>query len=782
VQPDSRHREELQRDARRDEPPYAAPGERLELKLRSCDASSGFRPTATDHVVTFVFQPLTGSKRVVVLAASCGGVDLSACTPPGVASATCVTAAAGDLTTRLDVDTGDRRFNFKFPDTDAILTPDGDDVTLAGPVAIAVTPVGEPPACGLATAPCSAQSGLIACVDQLYANDGACGTSVPHGQFTSFTALPPPNDYQADCFTNDPPCTGTATTVKAALDAAGNVLIPVGWGGVLVRDGSVPVPRLIRTRIASPLPFDVPDQVFLNSFTPEGGLLPPILEPQLDPTVAAPNVATFFGSVDAPYTTIRIARRFGTCAGGDRDGLACTTSVDCKGGLCQTSCVDAPATACADDSGCPSGACGRLFDLSALAPNGGPIVLPRAIPQFCQLPPHNACVGPGDCPAVGDACVTYAFEAQNPVPLDGLAASDTTRTFTVNERLDGVDRNGDGDATDSVVTISARQTGQPDLLGATAGCGIPGTPSGRAALRVSSPPFTYPAVAVENDVVAFLESEGGQNACDLTSDFDTIDGILRIFRLGFPETVVAEPTRAIDAAPMIDGMPVAVSGGRVYVRASEPSSARQRVQLASRSYVDGNAPTNDQSETWDISGDGRYVVFSGGSQLVSGQNGGVYVYDRVNASTKRMTEAFGGGDPNASSYWAVMSRDGRYVAFVSAATNLLSTPDPSFHEDLYVRDRLFDTTELVSVAADGGFPNGDIGFGQPAISDDGRYVAFTTNAKDMLSPGGQADGDDDIIIRDRCRTHGSVILGCMPHNILVSPDGGGTSPSVNPSS
>src|SRR4029079_14679994 len=125
--------------------------------------------------------------------------------------------------------------------------------------------------------------------------------------------------------------------------------------------------------------------------------------------------------------------------------------------------------------------------------------------------------------------------------------------------------------------------------GARAGCGIPGNPSGRAALRVSSPPFTYPAVAVENDVVAFLESEGGQNACDQTNDFDTIDGILRIFRLGFPETVVSGPTRATDAAPVIDGMPVAVSNGRVYVRASEASSATQRVELASQSSIVGNA-------------------------------------------------------------------------------------------------------------------------------------------------------------------------------------------------
>src|SRR5262245_32041184 len=61
--------------------PYAAPGERLELRLRPCDPSPGFSPEGDDHVVTVVFQPLAGNKRVVVLAQNCAGVDLSACTP-----------------------------------------------------------------------------------------------------------------------------------------------------------------------------------------------------------------------------------------------------------------------------------------------------------------------------------------------------------------------------------------------------------------------------------------------------------------------------------------------------------------------------------------------------------------------------------------------------------------------------------------------------------------------------------------------------------------------------
>ena len=176
----------------------------------------------------------------------------------------------------------------------------------------------------------------------------------------------------------EPPCTATATAVRGALDAAGNAIFPMSWAGVLAQNVDAPVPRLMRTRLASPLPFKIPDQVFLGSFTPEGGLLPPILEPQLDPTVLTPDVATMFGSVDAPYTMIRVARRHGTCVGGDVAGARCATDVDCKGGTCQTSCVEAPATLCTTDGDCPSGTCGRLFDLSALTAGGAAMVLPRA--------------------------------------------------------------------------------------------------------------------------------------------------------------------------------------------------------------------------------------------------------------------------------------------------------------------------------------------------------------------------------------------------------------------
>ena len=464
--------------------PFAAPGEAVELRVRACEASrTAFLPNGGDHVVTVAFAPAGGGvTRLVAVSTDCTQVATAACAPTPTV---CKQVSSAVLSTIVDSNLGDRRLVFQFPDTDAELAPDGDDLTLSGPAAIAVTALGTPLPCGLATGSCATQSGVLACVDAFFFEDGACGTGSPNDVFSRFTALPPPNVYAADCFSEDPPCDPTATAVRSAIDGDGNLLLPFVWQGVLVRNGQVPVPRLLRGRVAAPVPFQIPDQVFLGSYTPEGGRLPPILEPQADPSTTAPNIVTLFGSVDAPYTVLQAVRRHGTCVGGRNDTTRCAHGADCPGGACRTSCVEAPNVLCAVDTDCPSGRCGVLFDLAPLAFGGGPVVLPRPLPRFCQLAPQAACAVPADCPGVGNPCVSYALEAQNPVPLEGLAASDIARTFTVRESIDTVDRDGDGDVADSVVTLRDRATGVAEALGAPAGCGLAGTPEGRAVVRVA---------------------------------------------------------------------------------------------------------------------------------------------------------------------------------------------------------------------------------------------------------------------------------------------------------
>lgn len=367
--------------------PFAAPGESLEVRVRPCDTTSpGLTATAADQVVTVVFTPPAGSRHAVVLTADADcatriDAKLTDCAAEltGGGTATCVPAAASGLEI-VDRD-GVRQLRFRFPDTDALLVPDGDDLTLSGPAAIAVSAATAPLPCQLARATCATATGLIACVDALFANDGACGTGAPDTTFPHFTALPPPNDFQADCFAEDPPCDINPTgALRFAADTAGNLLFPVGWQGVLV-PASVPVPRLVRTQVRPPLPFRVPDQVFLGSFTPEGGKLPPIFEPQTDLT-ADPSVVTLFGSADAPYTILRFAKRHGTCSGGTNDGRRCETVTDCPGGTCPTSCVGDPATPCSSDLQCGShGPCGELFDFRAIT-GAGPVVLQRMFIPF----------------------------------------------------------------------------------------------------------------------------------------------------------------------------------------------------------------------------------------------------------------------------------------------------------------------------------------------------------------------------------------------------------------
>jgi hypothetical protein len=132
--------------------PFAGPGDFVELHVRPtiCDRSSpGIGADPSNLVVTLLFTPSTGPRRAVVLTTqSCTDAalvqKLNACasTPGmGAGGVACVQVNQSgpfdaDIVTRND---SIPRFRFRFPDTDAILGPDGDDRTLAGPATIAVS-------------------------------------------------------------------------------------------------------------------------------------------------------------------------------------------------------------------------------------------------------------------------------------------------------------------------------------------------------------------------------------------------------------------------------------------------------------------------------------------------------------------------------------------------------------------------------------------------------------------------------------------------------------------
>jgi Tol biopolymer transport system component len=140
-----------------------------------------------------------------------------------------------------------------------------------------------------------------------------------------------------------------------------------------------------------------------------------------------------------------------------------------------------------------------------------------------------------------------------------------------------------------------------------------------------------------------------------------------------------------------------------------------------------------------ISADGRYVDFaSDASNLVPGDTccTDVFVHDRTTGETTRVSVANGGGQADGKSYNPSISANGRYVAFVSEATNLEIPSHTQGGRNVFVRDRTLRTTRPVNI----GCLHRAI---DPSISSDGRYVAFM-----CLPPRRQGCGWE-VWVRDR---------------------------------
>jgi Tol biopolymer transport system component len=163
-----------------------------------------------------------------------------------------------------------------------------------------------------------------------------------------------------------------------------------------------------------------------------------------------------------------------------------------------------------------------------------------------------------------------------------------------------------------------------------------------------------------------------------------------------------------------------------------------------------------------ISADGRYVAFlSNSSNLVSGDTNAVadvFVKDLLTGVVERASISTSGAQANASNGNAQISTDGRFVAFDSNASNLVAG-DTNGWQDVFVRDRITGTLERVSVAADGTQANGLSGDSlAPSITPDGRYVVFLSLASNLVA--GDTNGGD-IFIKDR--TTGAIERVSVTH-------------------
>jgi Tol biopolymer transport system component len=162
----------------------------------------------------------------------------------------------------------------------------------------------------------------------------------------------------------------------------------------------------------------------------------------------------------------------------------------------------------------------------------------------------------------------------------------------------------------------------------------------------------------------------------------------------------------------------------------------------------GGAQADGDSGGGFLSDDGRIVAFdSAAGNLVPGDRNGkrdVFVRDRRAGTTERVSLGRNGKEANGDSHVTSLSPDGRLVVFGSDATNLVPA-DGNRVPDVFVYDRLTRTTERVSVSSRGvggdGFSDGGV------ISADGRAVAFISDADNLIPH--DSDAKADVFVRIR---------------------------------
>jgi Tol biopolymer transport system component len=190
-------------------------------------------------------------------------------------------------------------------------------------------------------------------------------------------------------------------------------------------------------------------------------------------------------------------------------------------------------------------------------------------------------------------------------------------------------------------------------------------------------------------------------------------------------------SRATDLVPGADAN---AGGSDVYLFDAADGSI-VRISLT----ASGDQSPAGQSSTPVISGSGRFVAFSSTAQLDAAAHAGndvrlrnVYLRDLSRRDTRRISATHSGALPDGASYYPTISTDGRRVAFVSIATNLEGNPRGRRREHVYLYDADDGRLRLLSRGAAGGAADGDSR--HPALSGDGRYVVFGSDASNLWCP------------------------------------------------
>ena len=195
-----------------------------------------------------------------------------------------------------------------------------------------------------------------------------------------------------------------------------------------------------------------------------------------------------------------------------------------------------------------------------------------------------------------------------------------------------------------------------------------------------------------------------------------------------------------------------IGGADIYVR-DRQSGLTTLVTVNQSGDASGSGPEAGQTYTagqFAISADGRYVVFSSlAPDLVASDNNDRQdVFERdllLGTTTLISVNDAGTGSANQDSFTPRVSSDGHFVAFDSDAGDLVADGTSRGVGDVFVRDVIGGTTTLVSVNQTGTGDSND-GSTLEGFSADGRFVAFTSDAGDLVAH--DSNGRPDIFVRD----------------------------------
>lgn len=214
--------------------------------------------------------------------------------------------------------------------------------------------------------------------------------------------------------------------------------------------------------------------------------------------------------------------------------------------------------------------------------------------------------------------------------------------------------------------------------------------------------------------------------------------------------------------------------GDVFVRILSTGTFERISVSAAGAAADG------VSEGAAVSSDGRYVAFASQARnLIPGEdpNAGspcwnVYRRDRQAGTTIRVSVNVSGQPGGGASFAPVLSGDGRYVAFVSRASDLVQS-DLDDKADVFVRDLVAGTTTRASIGQGGLEPTADSG--RPSISANGRFVVFESSASNLVA-GFVPEESTWCYLRDLQNDTTSVIVIPSPE---PGPAGGAVSPTIS---